>query len=66
MSGVQNRGTDRPRADARHVLVGGEYMSRIGAGTAMGTYVRRFWTPLMLSSDLPEPDGDASGSAPVW
>jgi phenylpropionate dioxygenase-like ring-hydroxylating dioxygenase large terminal subunit len=34
-----------------------EYMSRIGAGTAMGTYVRRFWTPLMLSSDLAEPGG---------
>ncbi len=23
----------------------------------MGTYLRRFWTPLMLSSDLDEPDG---------
>src|SRR5690242_3174301 len=34
-----------------------EYMSRIGAGTAMGTFVRRFWTPLMLSEDLAEPDG---------
>jgi phthalate 4,5-dioxygenase len=34
-----------------------EYVSRIGNGTAMGTYVRRFWTPLMLSSDLDEPDG---------
>jgi phenylpropionate dioxygenase-like ring-hydroxylating dioxygenase large terminal subunit len=35
-----------------------EYISRIGPGTPMGTFVRRFWTPLMLASDLPEPDGD--------
>jgi phthalate 4,5-dioxygenase len=34
-----------------------EYISRITAGAAMGTYLRRFWTPLMLSSDLPETDG---------
>ena len=34
-----------------------EFISRIGAGTAMGTYLRRFWTPLMLSTDLAEPDG---------
>ena len=34
-----------------------EYMSRVGEGTAMGTYVRRFWTPLMLASDLEEPGG---------
>lgn len=34
-----------------------EYMSRIGADTAMGSFVRRFWTPLMLSDDLPETDG---------
>jgi phthalate 4,5-dioxygenase oxygenase subunit len=34
-----------------------EYVSRIGAGTPMGTYLRRFWTPLMLSTDLPDRDG---------
>lgn len=34
-----------------------EYISRIGADAPMGRYIRRFWTPLMLSSDLPEPDG---------
>ncbi len=34
-----------------------EYISRIGRDTPMGTFVRRFWAPLMLSSDLPEPDG---------
>jgi phenylpropionate dioxygenase-like ring-hydroxylating dioxygenase large terminal subunit len=33
-----------------------EYMSRVGPGTPMGAWLRRFWTPLMLSSDLPEPD----------
>jgi phthalate 4,5-dioxygenase oxygenase subunit len=34
-----------------------EYISRIGAQTPMGVFLRRFWTPLMLSSDLPENDG---------
>ena len=33
-----------------------EFISRVGPGTAMGEWLRRFWTPLMLSSQLPEPD----------
>ncbi len=37
-----------------------EYMLRVGAGTAMGSFVRRFWTPLMLSEDLAETDGTPS------
>ena len=33
-----------------------EYMCRIGAGTPMGEYVRRFWLPFLLPEELPEPD----------
>jgi phenylpropionate dioxygenase-like ring-hydroxylating dioxygenase large terminal subunit len=33
-----------------------ETLVRIGAGTAMGEYFRRFWIPVLLSSELPEPD----------
>jgi phthalate 4,5-dioxygenase len=29
----------------------------VGADTPMGQWLRRFWTPLMLAEDLPEPDG---------
>lgn len=35
-----------------------EVMCRVGPGTAMGTAMRRYWTPAMQSSDLPEPGGD--------
>src|ERR1044071_7238806 len=34
-----------------------DYMSRVGPGTPMGAWLRRFWTPLLLSAELPEPDG---------
>ena len=34
-----------------------EYMSRVGAGTAMGHYLRRYWHPFLESSQLPEADG---------
>ena len=33
-----------------------ELMCRIGPGTMMGTYLRRFWFPAMMSEELPEPD----------
>jgi phenylpropionate dioxygenase-like ring-hydroxylating dioxygenase large terminal subunit len=33
-----------------------EFISRVGPGTPMGEWLRRFWTPLTLSSQLPEPD----------
>jgi phenylpropionate dioxygenase-like ring-hydroxylating dioxygenase large terminal subunit len=29
-----------------------------GRGSIVGEYLRRFWTPILLSSELPEPDGD--------
>jgi phenylpropionate dioxygenase-like ring-hydroxylating dioxygenase large terminal subunit len=35
-----------------------EYITRVGPGTPMGTYLRRYWTPFMESSQLPERDGD--------
>ena len=35
-----------------------EYMSRIGRGTPMGEYLRRYWHPFLESSQLPEPDGN--------
>ena len=34
-----------------------EKLVRVGAGTPSGEYIRRFWMPIMLSSDLPETDG---------
>jgi nitrite reductase/ring-hydroxylating ferredoxin subunit len=37
-----------------------ELLTRTGRGTPMGTYMRRFWTPVMLASELSGPD-----SAPV-
>lgn len=35
-----------------------ELMCRVGAGTAMGTALRRYWLPALQSSDLPDPGGD--------
>lgn len=34
-----------------------ETLCRVGAGTPMGTMLRRYWLPALLSSDLPERDG---------
>ena len=33
-----------------------ELLVRTGAGSAMGEYFRRFWLPVALSRELPEPD----------
>ena len=33
-----------------------EFLCRVGQGTPMGNFVRRFWTPILLASELPEPD----------
>ena len=33
-----------------------ELITRIGAGTPMGTTVRRYWIPALLAWELPEPD----------
>ena len=35
-----------------------ELLTRVGPGTPMGTLLRRFWLPALLSSELPEPDCD--------
>jgi phthalate 4,5-dioxygenase len=34
-----------------------ELICRVGPGTPMGTLLRRFWMPALLSEELPEPDG---------
>lgn len=34
-----------------------EYLTRTGPGTPMGTFMRRFWIPFMLSREIAEPDG---------
>jgi phthalate 4,5-dioxygenase len=34
-----------------------ERLTRVGAGTPMGETMRRYWLPLLLSWELPEPDG---------
>ncbi len=33
-----------------------EFMCQTGPGTPMGEFCRRFWTPVLLSEELPEPD----------
>jgi phenylpropionate dioxygenase-like ring-hydroxylating dioxygenase large terminal subunit len=33
-----------------------ELLTRVGPGTPMGNLLRRYWTPALLSEDLPEPD----------
>jgi phthalate 4,5-dioxygenase len=35
-----------------------ELMCRVGPETGMGQVLRCYWLPALLSSDLPEPDGD--------
>jgi len=34
-----------------------EILTRVGPGTPMGQVLRRYWTPALLSEELPEPDG---------
>jgi phthalate 4,5-dioxygenase len=34
-----------------------EALCRVGPGTLMGNLLRRYWTPAMLASELPEPGG---------
>jgi phenylpropionate dioxygenase-like ring-hydroxylating dioxygenase large terminal subunit len=33
-----------------------EMLTRVGPGTPMGDLLRRFWTPILLHEELPEPD----------
>ena len=35
-----------------------ETLCRVGPGTPMGDLMRQYWMPVMLSSELPDPDGD--------
>src|SRR2546427_1023313 len=34
-----------------------ELLTRIGPGTPMGNLMRQYWQPVLLGSELPEPDG---------
>ena len=34
-----------------------ETLTRVGAGTPMGTLMRRYWVPALMSSEIAEPDG---------
>ena len=34
-----------------------DLLTKTGHGTPMGDYFRRFWIPVLLSRELPEPDG---------
>ncbi|HEV7664716.1 MAG TPA: Rieske 2Fe-2S domain-containing protein, partial [Chloroflexota bacterium] len=34
------------------------FMTKVGSGEPMGELFRRFWLPLTLSEQLPEPDGE--------
>lgn len=33
-----------------------EALCRVGPGTLMGNLLRHYWTPALLSSEVPEPD----------
>jgi len=33
-----------------------DILTRVGPGTLMGNLLRRYWTPALLSSEIPEPD----------
>ena len=33
-----------------------ELLTRVGPGTGMGEWMRRFWMPVMLSAEIGEPD----------
>src|SRR5256714_3600252 len=35
-----------------------ELITRVGPGTPMGNFMREYWMPAMLSSELPRPDSD--------
>src|SRR6195256_5812872 len=35
-----------------------ELLTRVGQGTPMGEFLRRFWLPALLSDELPQADGD--------
>ena len=45
-----------------------ELLTRTGPGTAMGDFFRRFWMPVLLSQELPEPDGPgpSAGGVMLW
>ena len=34
-----------------------DYLTQTDSGTPMGAFMRRFWTPFMLSREISEPDG---------
>jgi phenylpropionate dioxygenase-like ring-hydroxylating dioxygenase large terminal subunit len=34
------------------------FLTESGPGTGMGELLRRFWLPVLLSEELPEPDGE--------
>ena len=36
-----------------------ELLTRVGPGAPMGELFRRFWTPILLANELPEPDSPA-------
>src|SRR5919197_79898 len=35
-----------------------QLLTQVGPGTPMGTLMRRFWLPVLLSRELPAPDSD--------
>ncbi len=35
-----------------------ELLTRVGPGTPMGEFLRRYWMPALLADEIPEPDGD--------
>jgi phthalate 4,5-dioxygenase oxygenase subunit len=55
--GVQTIGTQHCKEAPVLSTKDNELLTRTGPGTPMGTLLRRFWLPVLLAEELPEPDG---------
>ncbi len=52
--------TTQPNSAIERAQQNNQILTQVGPGTAMGTALRRFWIPALLSSEIAQPD-----SAPV-
>ncbi len=52
--------TTQPNSAIERAQENNQILTQVGPGTAMGTALRRFWIPALLSSEIAQPD-----SAPV-
>src|SRR3954466_10471398 len=61
VSGGRGARDGRPGRTWRYSMLSAErnaYMTRVGPGTPMGEFFRRFWLPVLVPEQLAEADGD--------